>query len=142
MITARWTASTILSLLLLLLLLTSCAPPSPDIAAFVQALETATESEAGTSVGATGGDISDVPSKVNFGGVSGKGPFTVYFTCQVPRGSVTLTLDSTTTTEVDCNAGIAKVTEIQQIALAGGLNIEVQGEAKAGIWALVAKGRA
>lgn len=137
---ARWNASSVLSLLLLLL--ASCASPPPDIAAFVQALETSTASEAGASVGATGGDISDVPSRVNFGSVSGKGPFTVYFTCQVPRGSVMLTLDSTTTTEVDCNAGITKVTGIQQIALTGGLNIEVQGEAKAGIWALVAKGRA
>ena len=140
MTTARWTATTILSLLMLLL--TSCVPPPPDIAAFVQELEASTESETGANVGATGGDISDLPSRVNFGSVSGKGPFTVYFTCQVPSGSVTLTLDSTTTTEVDCNSGIKKVTEIQQIALAGGLNIEVQSNAKAGVWALVAKGRA
>lgn len=115
---------------------------SAAIAAFAQALEISTESEAGSSVGGTGGDISEVPSRVNLGDVSGKGPFTVYFNCQVPSGSVTLTLDTTTTTEVDCSEGIKKITGIQQIALAGGLNIEVQGEAKAGIWALVAKGRA
>lgn len=111
-------------------------------AAFLQALEKSTKTEAGASVGATGGEISEVPSRVNFGDVSGKGPFAVYFTCQVPSGSVTLTLDSTTTTEVDCNAGTQKITGIQQIALAGGLNIEVQGESNAGIWALVAKGKA
>lgn len=112
------------------------------IAAFAQALEMSTESEPGSSVGGTGGDISEVPSRVNLGGVSGKGPFTVYFTCQVPSGSVTLTLDSTTMTEVDCSEGTKRITGIQQIALAGGLNIEVHGEAKTGIWALVAKGRA
>ncbi|WP_146111859.1 hypothetical protein [Arthrobacter sp. MYb227] len=141
----------------MLFALTGCnGAPAPDgahsadtgrdqtatIAEFAQALAISTESEAGASIGGTAGDISEVPSRVNLGSVSGKGPFTVYFTCQVPRGSVTLTLDSTTTTEVDCNAGTKKITGIQQIALAGGLNIEVQGEAKAGIWALVAKGKA
>lgn len=112
------------------------------VAAFVEDLQTSTESEAGSSVAITGGDISEVPSRVGFGDVSGKGPFTVYFTCQVPDGSVRLTLDSTTTTEVDCAAGTTKITGIQKIALTGGLNIEVQGEAKTGLWALVAKGRA
>lgn len=110
--------------------------------AFVQSLEASTESEAGTSVGAIGGGISEVPSRVNLADTSGKGPFTVYFTCEVPNGNVTLTLDSTTTTEVDCNAGIKKITGIQQVALSGGMTIEVQGVAKAGTWALVAKGRA
>ncbi len=133
----RWSAAAVLSLLLSLL--TGCAPP-PEVTAFVEELETSTESESGASVGAAGGEISSVPSRVNLGGVAGKGPFTVFFTCQVPRGGVTLTLDSTTT-EVDCDAGITKLAGVQKIALAGGLNIEVQGEAKAGIWALAAKGR-
>ncbi|ALE04764.1 hypothetical protein AL755_03495 (plasmid) [Arthrobacter sp. ERGS1:01] len=110
--------------------------------ALMEALQTSTESAAGARLVATGGDISEVPNRVSFPDVSGKGPFTVYFTCQVPEGSVTLTLDSGTKTEVDCTAGTKKITGVQQIALAGGLSVDVQGQAEAGIWALVAKGDA
>ena len=114
----------------------------PSITVLMDDLQASTESEPGTRLTTTGGGIAEVPNRVSFADLSGKGPFTVYFNCQVPRGSVTLTLDSTTKTEVHCDEGTKKITGVQQIALTGGLGIDVRGEANAGIWALVAKGEA
>lgn len=147
---------TLLGAACLLLVLTGCTPtpagdqPSADdvtaqdprIKVLMDDLQSSTESEVGTRLATAGGGISQVPNAMSFSDISGKGPFTIYFTCEVPQGAVTLTLDSTTETAVNCDEGTKKITGVQQIALTGGLNIEVTGEAEAGVWALVAKGRA
>lgn len=77
----------------------------PDGVALLDVRQTSERSEPGAIVVTTSGEITDVPNRLSFQSASGKGPFTVHFPCQVPQDNVTLTIDSTTKAEVNCDGG-------------------------------------